>query len=175
MTTHSAPPARKDKPARSRGFRQAGTLIAEQTRTAAARRGYVEARLKALWPDIAGPEIAAVARPLRLVAARGPSGGLMTLGVHGANGPQLQMLLPLIRERINAALGPGVVGRIQLAQSGEPEPPPPAPEAPAAPPDISDFAGALSSIGDPDFRAALETLARNVVSRSRKPAAQDRP
>ena len=28
------------------------------------------------------------------------------------------MLLPLLRERVNAALGPGTVGRIQLTQAG---------------------------------------------------------
>ena len=36
------------------------------------------------------------------------------------------MLLPLLRERVNAALGPGTVGRIQLTQAGHgfAEPPP---------------------------------------------------
>ncbi len=162
--------ARKDKAGhRPRGFRRAGELIAPQTRAASARRGFALARLQALWADIVGPEIAAVTRPLRLAAARGPAGGLLTLGVDGANGPQVQMLTPLIRERANAALGPGAVGRIQLAQTGFAEAPAAfAPPPPAPPPELGPMAAPISSIGDPDLRAALETLARNVLSRTRR-------
>ncbi len=57
---------RQARPRRYSGFRPAGALIGPQTRTAAARRGYADARLKALWSEIAGPEIAAVARPVKL-------------------------------------------------------------------------------------------------------------
>ena len=153
------------------GFRAAGALIGPQTSTAAARRGYADARLKALWRDIAGPEIAAVAAPVKLTPTRGPAGGLLTLGVKGANGPQVQMLLPLIRERVNAALGPGTVGRVRITQAtGFAEPPAVFERAPAAAPapDAGEFAAPLSSIGDDALRAALETLAQNVLSRSRK-------
>jgi hypothetical protein len=162
----------KDKHARTaRGFVRAGGLIEAQMRTCAGKRGFAQARLRALWPDIAGPEFAAICAPLRLARARGPAGGLLTLAVDGPHAPQLQMLLPLLRERINAALGPGTVGRIQLTQAhGFAEPPArfePAP--PAAPPDLGPVAGTLSSIGDGALRGALETLARNVLSRGRKP------
>ncbi len=163
---------RKDKPARlSRGFVRAGGLIEAQMRTAAARRGFAQARLRALWPEIAGPEIAAICTPIRLARARGPAGGLLTVAVAGAHAPQLQMLLPLLRERTNAALGPGTVGRIQLTQAthgfAEPRPGfrPPAPPRPAA--ELGEVAATLSSIGDGDLRDALETLARNVLSRGR--------
>ena len=138
-------------------------------RTAAARRGFAQARLRALWPEIAGPEFAAICAPVRLARARGPAGGLLTLAVAAPHAPQLQMLLPLLRERVNAALGPGAVGRIQLTQAGArlrraagrlPRPRPPAAD------DIGAVAAALSSIGDGDLRGALETLARNVLSRA---------
>ena len=118
----------KDKPARlSRGFVRAAGLIEPQLRTAAARRGFAQARLRALWPEIAGPEFAAICAPLKLARARGPAGGLLTLAVDGPHAPQLQVLLPLLRERVNAALGPGTVGRIQLTHSPASlaEPPPP--------------------------------------------------
>ena len=175
MADDTGAPGAKDKTARRfRGFRHAGVLIAPQTQAAATRRGYAEARLKALWPDIAGAEIAAIARPLKLSTPRGPAGGLLTLGVAGANGPRVQMLLPLIRERVNAAFGPRAVGRIQITQA--PFSPAPAPAPPAPPreaPDISELNEPLSSIGDADLRAALETLARNVLSRTRKPATKE--
>lgn len=154
---------------RARGFLAAGALIGAQTSTAAAKRGYAAARLRALWAEIAGPEIASVAEPLRLATARGPAGGLLTLAVHGANGPQVQMLVPLIRERVNAAMGPGTVGRIQITQAlGPPPPAPPPPEPDPASADIGGFEPLLSSIGDPDLRRALETLTRNVIVKSRQ-------
>jgi hypothetical protein len=162
----------KDKPARTaRGFVRAGGLIDGQLRVCAGKRGFAQARLRALWPDVAGPEFAAICAPLRLARARGPAGGLLTLAVSGAHAPQLQMLLPLLRERINAALGPGTVGRIQLTQAtttGFAEPPRRFEPAPPPVVELGAMAGPLSSIGDGDLRGALETLARNVLSRSRK-------
>jgi hypothetical protein len=154
-----------------KGFRRAGVLIEPQTRAAAARRGYAEARLKALWAEIAGPEAAALATPVKLTMARGPAGGLLTLAARPACGPQVQMMLPLIRERVNAALGPGTVGRVQITQgTGFAEPA--AAFRPRAEPepevDLGEVKDTLSSIGDRDFRAALETLARNVLSRRGK-------
>jgi hypothetical protein len=162
----------KGKPARlSRGFVRAGGLIEPQLRTAAARRVYAQARLRALWPEIAGPEFAAICGPLKLARARGPAGGLLTLAVDGPHAPQLQLLLPLLRERVNAALGPGTVGRIQLTHRPvEPDAAPASASRPAArrePPDLGRHAGTISSIGDGELRAALETLARNVLIRSR--------
>lgn len=170
-------PHKGDAPARRKGpqgFRRAGALIAPQTRAAQARRGYAEARLKALWPEIVGPEAARLATPVKLTLARGPAGGLLTLAARPACGPQLQMLAPQIRDRVNAALGPGAVGRVQITQGGgfaEPAAayaPPPPPEAPP-PADLGPMDETLSSIGDRDFRAALQTLARNVLSRRAKP------
>lgn len=160
------------------GFRRAGALIAPQTRAAQARRGYAEARLKALWPEIVGPEAARLATPVKLTLARGPAGGLLTLAARPACGPQLQMLAPQIRERVNAALGPGAVGRVQITQGAgfaepaaafAPRPEAPAPDATPDAPDLGPMGDALSSIGDRDFRAALQTLARNVLSRRAKP------
>jgi hypothetical protein len=163
----------KHKPARTaRGFVRAGGLIEAQMRTCGAKRGFVQARLRALWPDIAGPEFAAICVPLRLARARGPAGGLLTVAVDGPHAPQLQMLLPLLRERVNAALGPGTVGRIQLTQAAHGFAEPPTrfePAEPAPAPELGTVGDSLSSIGDAALRGALETLARNVLSRSRNP------
>lgn len=158
----------------ARGFVRAGGLIESQVRHCAGKRGFVQARLRALWPEIAGPEFAAICAPLRLARARGPAGGLLTVAVSGPHAPQLQMLLPLLRERINAALGPGTVGRIQLTQAAHGFAEQAGAYAPAAPPpqpapDLGPVAASLSTIGDDGLRAALETLARNVLSRSRNP------
>jgi hypothetical protein len=172
MAEDSVSTGGKGKPARlSRGFVRAGGLIAPQMQRAATRRGFAQARLRTLWPDIAGPELAAICVPVKLAPARGPAGGLLTLAVAGAHAPQLQMLLPLVRERVNAALGPRTVGRIQLTHGGFAEAPRAFARRPAAAPaprsDLGPVAGELSSIGDAALRDALETLARNVLSRTR--------
>ncbi len=157
---------------RAKGFSRAGNLIDDQLRTISAKRGFQEARLRALWTEIAGPEGAAICQPVKLVLSRGPAGGHLTLAVAGARGPEVHMMIPALRDRVNAALGPGTVGRIQLTQGapGFAEAQtafhPPAP--PEAPPDITGIGEDLSSIGDDDLRRALETLARNVLSRRRK-------
>lgn len=172
----ASPRTRPARPQRlSRGFVRAGGLIDTQMRTAAARRGFAEARLAALWTEIAGPDLAAICAPVKLARARGPAGGLLTVVVGGAHGPQLQMLLPLLRDRVNAALGPGTVGRIQLTQATTPGFAAPlrphTPPKAAPPPDMEQVEATLSNIGDGDLRDALETLARNVLIRSRAAAA----
>jgi len=103
---------------------------------------------------------------VKLTPRRGPAGGLLTIAVLGAKGPQVQMLLPLLLERLGAALGPGVVGRVQITQPAPGFAEPPAPFAPPAPPpDLGPLHASLSSIGDPELRSALETLAANVLSK----------
>lgn len=161
---------------RARGFAQAGGLIGGQLGTLAARRGFAQARLMALWPEIAGPETAAICRPVGLAPARGPAGPVLTLAVSGAHAPQIQMLLPALRERVNAALGPASVGRIALVQGLPPDAPPAPAPAPVPVPvaDLGPLRAPLSSIGDDDLRRALETLARNVLSRARNPQQPER-
>lgn len=162
----------KTPPRRAHGFTRAGGLIGRQMSTVSARRGFVQARLVALWPEIAGTEIAALAVPVKLVTARGPAGGLLTLAVAPARGPEVQMLIPALRDRINAALGPGTVGRILLTQA------PPGAIAPddaasrppriaAAAPDAGSLAPDLAGVHDDGLRAALDLLARNVLARAR--------
>lgn len=164
-------PEGKTPPRRSRGFTRAGGLIGRQMSTVSARRGFVQARLIALWPEIAGTDIAAVTLPVKLVTARGPAGGLLTLAVSAARGPEVQMLIPALRDRINAALGPGTVGRIVLTQAHPgtiaPGAARTAPPPVAAAPDAGALAPVLAGVRDDGLRAALDLLARNVLARER--------
>jgi hypothetical protein len=155
----------------ARGFLQAGGLIGSQLCTVQARQGFAQARLKALWQDIAGTELAGICWPEKLTSARGPAGGLLKLAVGGAHGPQVQMMLPMLRDRINTALGPGTVGRIQLVNATlrvpRSAPAPSKPETQPSDPLPETIASALSSIGDDELRDVLKTLARNVLSRDK--------
>ncbi len=161
--------AKAPPPRRARGFLRAGGLIEAQMQGIAARRGFALARLQALWPEIAGADVAAMCRPQKLTMARGPAGGILTLAVAPARGPEVQMLVPMLCERVGAALGAGAIGRIQLVQAAgpvaapAPTPAPPVRRAPAG--GLGTLAAPISTIGDDQLRQALETLARNVLSR----------
>jgi hypothetical protein len=162
---------------RARGFQRAGGIVAPTLAAVAERRGFVEARLVTAWAEIAGPEIAAATRPVKMTRPRGPrgvaGGGTLTVEADGARAPEVQMMLPTLRARVNAALGYPAVARIQVvhgwgfAEAATPFVHPrraevvPEPEPEELAPLLSD----CSSIGDGGLRAALETLARNVISR----------
>ncbi len=161
---------------RARGFARAGGLIAPQVRTAAAKRGFAEARLLTHWAEIAGPEIAAIARPVKMARGRGAKGATLSVLTDGAHAPQMQMMLPVLRARINAACGMDTVGTIRITQTSgaagfaEPAAGFVQDAAPSEPPaeKLAPVITSLSSIGDPGLRSALETLAKNVLSRRAK-------
>ena len=188
MAQHPAPtPAR-----RSMGFRHAARLVDDSLRGAGAKRGFAVMRLLTRWDEIVGPEAARLARPVKLSWAgrKRPAGGAdglgatLTLAASGAAAPLVQMMLPEIRERVNAFHGYAAVRRIVLTQTapdGFAEAQAafaPAPRAgtaggtaPAPDPDPDDTLSARAAtlageVRDPTLRAALEALARNVLSRA---------
>ena len=164
---------------RGRGFRSAARLVEDRVRAAGAKRGFAAHRLLTHWDEIVGPDTARMARPVKLGWSRGKRneglGATLTLAVTGAAAPMVQMMAPRIVERVNAALGFAAVARITLAQ-GDGTAPPAAgmAEAPtpyvAADPSLPDrAAAAVDGVGDPALRAALEALARSVLSRTDRP------
>lgn len=158
---------------RHRGFHHAGNLVAPRLAAAAKRLGFTEARLLTHWAEIAGPEIASATRPVKMTrprAAGSPSGGgTLTIQADGARAPEVQMMLPALKARVNAALGWPAVAHIRVTQSRAGFAEPPQPIRPAPPPldpaRLQPLLADASSIGDEGLRGALETLARNVLSR----------
>ena len=103
-------PARSGPPPLSR---QVSRLMA----TLAERSGAMDPQLAADWPDIAGPQLARLCRPVRLKKA----GRARTLEVAAANGAaamQLQYRQRELLERVNRLLGKGTVTRITIRQTG---------------------------------------------------------
>lgn len=85
--------------------------------TLAERSGAMDPRLAADWPDIAGPQLSKLCRPVRLKK----SGRARTLEVAAANGAaamQLQYRQKELLERVNRLLGKGMVTRILIRQTG---------------------------------------------------------
>lgn len=160
-----------------RGFQHTAQLLQPRIRAAGESRGFAVTRLLTHWRDIVGPDIADMARPLRVGFARGSFGATLTLLTSGAQAPMVQMQLPRIREKVNACYGYNAISRITLTQTAPdglaegsaPFGPAAAqPGAPAADPDLDRRAAQVAGgVRDEALRAALETLARNVMSRAR--------
>ncbi|MEM9011899.1 MAG: DciA family protein [Pseudomonadota bacterium] len=181
---------KQDRPStRPRGrkgkFAHAGGLISAGLRRAGEKRGFAETRLLTQWAEIAGQEIAAIARPTRVRYGQGGFGATLTLCVEGAHGPTLEMQLPQLRERINACYGYNAIARIRLVQTAEtgfaePAAPfAPAPGAPGAeahtsvtPRTLTEeqktaLSRATDAVADKDLRTALQKLGSNVLTRRR--------
>ena len=169
------------QPRRRKGFEPASGLLADRIRAAGAPRGFAVARLLTHWAEIAGEDIAEMARPVRIGFAKGGFGATLTLICSGPNAPVVQMRLPAIRDRVNACYGYNAVSRIVISQSsatGLAEDAAPfagKPKAPPAPsPVIMAQADALSAaVADDGLRAALAALGQNVLSRARKDLKSD--
>ncbi|MFN0115044.1 MAG: DUF721 domain-containing protein [Paracoccaceae bacterium] len=179
MTDREAGRDTGPKPAprrRMRGFEPASGLLAGAIRKAGEARGFAVSRLLTHWAEIAGADVAAFARPVRIGYGKGGFGATLTLLCAGPSAPVLQMRLPAIRERVNACYGYNAVSRIVITQSsalGLAEDPAPfghTPRrlAPAPSPAAAAEARALSGpVADDGLRAALAALGEKVLSRPR--------
>lgn len=173
------PPPPPSPEHRRRGFESAAGLVAAQVRAAGEARGFAAARLLTHWAEIVGEDLAAVTRPVRVGHGREGLGGTLTVLVAGAHAPVVEMQKDRIRTRVNACCGWNAVARVVLTQTGPagfaegqtpfaPSRPPPQP-TPADPAVAARAAAMAEGVRDAGFRDALETLARNVLSRTRKP------
>ena len=158
-----------------KGFVQAGALLTRRVRTASEKRGFAETRLLTQWENICGPEIAGIARPLRVSYSRDGFGATLLVTCDGARAPEVQMQADTIRQKVNACYGYNAISRVRITQTdstGFAEaqaryrtqrpvagPPPPDP-AESAPPEE------VRAVGDPELRAALSALGQNIRSRS---------
>ena len=159
---------------RSRGFQAASLLLAQRVQKAAEGRGFAVARLLTNWPEIAGPDLAAVTRPVRISHSRGGFGATLTLLTTGPMAPMVEMRLPQLRDRVNACYGYNAVQRISLTQTaptGFAEGqasfgPAPVPARPAPDPAQERAAAHMADgFDDPTLAAAIRRLALNVATR----------
>lgn len=158
---------------RERGFEPAARLLAERIRTAGEKRGFAIARLLTHWPEIAGEDLARITRPVKVSYGREGFGATLTLLTTGPMAPMVEMRKETLRERVNAVYGYAAIARIHLTQTaatgfaeGQAEfiaapkaPPPPDPLV------VAEAAATAAPIRDEAFRAALEALARNILTR----------
>ena len=94
------------------------------------RAGFSDPTLVLRWEEIAGPEVARLARPLKF--SDGPSGGTLTLRATPGAALFLAHEKRPLCDRINAYLGRPAVTQLKFSQ-GAFLPPPPKPPRPSPP------------------------------------------
>ncbi|MBU6299490.1 MAG: DUF721 domain-containing protein [Alphaproteobacteria bacterium] len=128
-----------------------------------ARAGFSDPALVLRWEEIAGPETARLARPIRF--SQGPSGGVLTLKAESGAALFLQHETRSLCERINTYLGRPAVARLRFVQgplaarATPPFPAPPPGSIPKADP-------VLRYKGPERLKTALQNLARARRSRT---------
>jgi hypothetical protein len=125
------------------------------------KHGFQQADILARWAEIAGPEIAAAARPERIRWPKGAEaakqGGTLHLVAKAGRALDVQYAVPQIISRINSYIGFGAVSAVKVIASQE-MPPTPKPSKPAV------QAPHISGITDGDLQSALSRLGQAVAS-----------
>jgi hypothetical protein len=162
---------------RQRGFEPAGGLVKAPVRAVGETRGFAVARLLTHWAEVAGEELAAKTRPVKIGYGKGGMGATLTLLVKAAEAPMVQMALPHLKDRVNAVYGYAAVSHIHLTQTaatgfaeGQADFAHAPKVAPMRAPDPAVLARAheaADGVADPGLRAALEQLAQNILTRPR--------
>ena len=178
-TTIGEPPARAGRPSdthpragrssdahpRAGRVRAVSDLISKAGGAAFRRFGFVQHSIVARWGEIVGPRYAAVTAPESIRFPHGrKSQGVLTLVVEGAHAPMLQHVLPTIIERVNRFFGYTAIERVALKQGRVTGPATVAQRVAPAAPLPADLGDSLRSIGDPELRAVLESLACSLTS-----------
>ena len=149
---------KQDEPPRRRGwFAGVGTDASLAARTAFARAGFADPSLVLRWAEIAGPETARLARPIKLTDSA--TGGVLTLKAEPAAALFLQHESRALCARINSYLGRVAVVRLRFVQGPLAAPSPPAPR-PARPLEPADDDPVRRWQGPPNLGDALANLAR---------------
>ncbi|TZG24635.1 DUF721 domain-containing protein [Sphingomonas montanisoli] len=162
--TKAAKPAAKvyERP-RGGAARSVADMLPDVGRAAFRRFGFVQSSVVSRWAEIVGPRYAAVSTPESIRFPQGKrDGGMLTLEVQGAHGPMMQHVLPEIMERVNRFFGYAAVARVAIRQGVPPaaiRKAPPSLRIPGIQPAAIDLGDSLRTVGDPELRACLASLA----------------
>ena len=154
----------------------AGSILRRAAANALRRRGFGEWDVLARWPDIVGPELAALTAPEKLQQRRGDvAGAILHIRVDGAAAVELQHKTPVVLERINAFYGYRAVDRLKLVQGPLPEPEKTQEEAARTltRAESAALAQHTSSTRNGELRDALERLGASILRRRDKPPKSD--
>ncbi len=164
------------RPSSTRGFKRTASVLSEQIRKTGEARGFAVSRVLTHWAEIAGQDVAAIARPVNISYGRGGFGATLTILTTGAQAPMLEMQKHQLRDRVNAVYGYNAISRVRITQTaptgfseGQAQFTP-APKAgkPGPSPHIRAEAADLAhGVENEEFRAALERLGHTVLSKQK--------
>jgi hypothetical protein len=139
----------------SRNFSPRGIagLLAPVVRPAFRKRAPAAANLLADWPQLAGPDLAARAAPVKF------AGGTLTLACTGPMAMELQLLAPQIMARLNLSLGHAMIERLRFVQQA------PAITAPGAKKSMGPPVQTPENLPEGPLGEALAALYRGMRSR----------
>lgn len=139
------------------------SLLPPVLRPALLRRGFALPELVTDWSMIAGPLLAEVSIPEKLIRDRSGDNATLVVRVSPAVALQFQHDEPQILERINSFFGFCAVNRLRLRQA----PLPPRPVRPPPPPPLAEgekaaVADAVSMVADTELRDRLARLGETI-------------
>lgn len=142
-------------PAPVRNFSPRGisALMAPIIRPAFRRRAPAAYQLLADWDALAGSEVAATARPVKL------AGGTLTLACSGPTAMDLQYRADMLIRRLNTGLGGTTIERLRFVQETM------ADDAKLAPKPRKALASPATSLPDGPLGEALAKLYQGIISR----------
>ncbi|MEO8241566.1 MAG: DUF721 domain-containing protein [bacterium] len=168
--TTTQPPKPPER--RMRGFEAASGLLQSRIREAGEKRGFAVTRLLTQWTEVAGEDMARITRPVKIGYGREGLGATLTLLVSPAHAPMVQMGLPRLKDRVNAAYGYAAIARISLTQTaatgfaeGQAAFTAAAKTQPAELVISPEAQAVAAPVQDETLRAALEALAQNILTR----------
>src|SRR5580698_7180709 len=138
-------------------------LLGDVFSDAYARQGFAARELVTRWAEIAGPEIALHAEPLKIQWPRPVEGqpqepATLVLRVEGPMALEIQHGSDVILQRVNRFLGWNAVGRLALRQAPLSRRDRPRRSRAPDPGQVEQIAQTLTSVEDDDLRAALARL-----------------
>ena len=167
-----------ERRASTKGFKRTSTLLTDRIRTAGESRGFAVSRLLTHWPEIAGEDIAGIARPVNVSYGRGGFGATLTVLTTGAQAPMLEMQKEKLRVKVNAVYGYNAIARVRITQTaatGFAEGQAQFETRPKAKPEAAPDAAILKAAEDvtrpvenENLRSALEVLAKNVLTKAKR-------
>jgi hypothetical protein len=143
-----------------------GEMIPDVGGAAFRRFGFIQSSVVSRWREIVGEKYAGVSTPESIRFPHGKrADGTLTLMVSSAHAPMMQHVGPVIIERVNRFFGYSAIIRVILRQ-GEVVHAPARPKPPELVPLPLELGDSLRTIGDPELKAVLESLARGVATQS---------
>lgn len=115
MHDHSQHPPRR----KGRAFTKAAKLSQRHIAQSSQKRGFAQPRVLVEWPEIAGPQLAKMARPVSVDYKQGAMGATLVLLCTGASAPLVDMQKEQIRQKINDIYGYGAIARIKITQTAQ--------------------------------------------------------